>query len=67
MATLTIVVRPWGEVLVNGRTRGPSPPLKRLDLKPGKYEIELKNPAGPSVVQKLELKPGQSVTLRHQF
>ncbi len=67
MATVQIVVRPWGEVVVNGESRGPSPPLKRLTLKPGKYEIQLKNPAGPAAVRKLELRPGQSVTLKHQF
>src|SRR5690606_33145505 len=42
-------VRPWGEVFVNGASRGVSPPLRSLALLPGVYQVRIVNgdlPAG---------------------
>src|SRR5690606_30699253 len=36
-ATIFLNVTPWGEVYVNGRSQGVSPPKKVLKLDPGKY------------------------------
>ncbi|MFS2206454.1 serine/threonine-protein kinase [Variovorax sp. Varisp36] len=36
-------VRPWGQVFVDGADRGVSPPLKSLSLRPGIYNIEVRN------------------------
>lgn len=65
--TLVVAVKPWGEVWVDGSKRGISPPLLKLQLPPGRYRIELRNPGLPSIEQALEISAGQSVTLRHNF
>ncbi|NHZ89576.1 protein kinase [Massilia sp. CCM 8733] len=36
-------ISPWGEVYVNGKKRGVSPPMKSLQLMPGDYQIEVRN------------------------
>jgi non-specific serine/threonine protein kinase len=36
-------IRPWGQVFVDGAERGVSPPLKSLSLRPGIYNIEVRN------------------------
>jgi len=36
-------IRPWGQVYVDGAERGVSPPLKSLSLRPGIYNIEVRN------------------------
>ncbi|HEX8614134.1 MAG TPA: serine/threonine-protein kinase [Telluria sp.] len=36
-------ISPWGEVYVNGKKRGISPPMKSLQLLPGDYKIEVRN------------------------
>jgi non-specific serine/threonine protein kinase len=36
-------ISPWGEVYVNGKKRGISPPMKSLKLMPGDYKIEVRN------------------------
>ena len=36
-------IRPWGQVFVDGADRGVSPPLKSLSLRPGIYNIEVRN------------------------
>lgn len=64
---VTLDIKPWGNVSVNGAVVGPSPPLKRLPLAPGTYTIEIQNPAGPTVSRSVEVMPGKSVSIRHSF
>jgi hypothetical protein len=42
-ATLVFAVSPWGEIFVNGKSRGVTPPMKSLKLDPGKYKVEIRN------------------------
>jgi hypothetical protein len=64
---ISVAVRPWGEILVNGRSRGVSPPLKSLSLAPGKYDITIRNNAGPDHHQTLNVTAGQSAVISHTF
>jgi len=41
--SLAIAVSPWGEVLVDGSSRGISPPLSTLTLPAGRHTIEIRN------------------------
>lgn len=47
-------ISPWGEVYVNGKKRGVSPPMKSLQLMPGDYKIEVRN--GSLTPHRLKLK-----------
>jgi hypothetical protein len=60
-------VLPWGEVLVNGKSRGVSPPLRTLEIPPGSHTIELRNSTFPSHVEKIDVKPGEAVRIRYRF
>jgi class 3 adenylate cyclase len=62
-----LAVAPWGEVVVNGRKRGLSPPLRTLDLPAGTHTIEIRNSTFPAHVAKIEVKPGESVKIQHRF
>jgi class 3 adenylate cyclase len=66
-ATLFLNIVPWGEVFVNGKSQGVSPPKKFLKLDPGKYKIEVKNTTFPVHAQNLEVKTRDEVTLKHRF
>ncbi|MDX2217623.1 MAG: hypothetical protein SF172_01190 [Burkholderiales bacterium] len=65
--TLNLAVAPWGEVFVNGRSRGVSPPMKNLKLPPGKYRIEIKNTTFPPYSEAVEIKSREEITVRHKF
>ena len=65
--TVRLAVKPWGEVFVDGASRGVSPPLKRLSLAEGTYQVEIRNPAGPSLCRRIVIKTDQSVAIDHQF
>jgi class 3 adenylate cyclase len=66
-ATVFLNISPWGEVFVNGKSQGVSPPRKFVKLDPGKYKIEVKNTTFPVHAQNLEVKPREEVTLKHRF
>jgi serine/threonine-protein kinase len=65
--TVTLAIAPWGEVVVNGTSQGVSPPLTRLALAPGVHTIEVRNGAAPPYTTRIEVRPGQTVTLQHRF
>jgi hypothetical protein len=53
--------------VVNGATRGVSPPLTRLTLPPGVHSVEIRNGAAPPLMARVEVKPGQTTALQHRF
>jgi class 3 adenylate cyclase len=66
-ATLVFAVSPWGEIFVNGKSRGVSPPMKSIKLDPGKYKIEVKNTTFPTYTENYDLKARDEITVRHKF
>ncbi len=66
-AELNLVILPWGEVYVDGKKKGVSPPLKTVTLAPGKHTIEIRNSAFPAHIETIDVKAGVSTTVRHKF
>jgi class 3 adenylate cyclase len=64
---LELVVTPWGEVLIDGKSRGISTGAKSFDLSPGAHTIEIRNTGSPAHVQKVQVKAGETVRIRHRF
>jgi class 3 adenylate cyclase len=64
---LELAVAPWGEVVVDGKSRGVSPPLRVIDLAPGAHTIEIRNSTFPARVERVDVKPGEAVKIRHRF
>ncbi|MEN4917278.1 hypothetical protein ABE485_01315 [Achromobacter spanius] len=65
--TVRVAVRPWGEVLVNGRSRGISPPLRELSLAPGRYQVTVRNATAGDHRMTLTVAPGRPVSITHAF
>lgn len=66
-ATLVFAVQPWGEIYVNGKSSGVTPPMKSLKLAPGKYKIEIKNTTFTPYTENYDLKARDEITIRHRF
>ncbi len=64
---VNLAVAPWGEIYVNGKSRGISPPMKTLMLPPGKYKIEVRNTAFAPHTEVLQVKAREEITIRHVF
>lgn len=67
MGKVTLRVTPWGNVRVNRASVGTTPPLNQLDLPEGQHQIEISNPAGPSVTKVVQVKKGEPVVISHKF
>ena len=70
--TLNLAIQPWGEVFVNGKSIGLSPPIKQHKLAPGKYKIEVRNTTSGATtftpfVTNVEIKAREDINVRHQF
>jgi serine/threonine protein kinase len=66
-ASVTLGIAPWGEIIVDGSSRGVSPPLTHLTLAPGAHTLEVRNGAAPPFTSQLDLQPGQAVEVKHRF
>jgi hypothetical protein len=66
-AVVLFEVTPGGRVLVNGKVRGDIPALKRLELPPGRYEIEIRYRKEDPVRRTLNLRAGQQTVIQHKF
>jgi serine/threonine protein kinase len=66
-ATLSLAISPWGEVYVNGKSVGVSPPLTTLRLEAGMHRVEIRNQAFESYRDTVNLEPDTSVRIKHKF
>jgi serine/threonine-protein kinase len=66
-ATLMVAVSPWGEVYVDGRSIGVSPPLTAVEIVAGRHEVEIRNQVFAPYRETVNLKSGQTIKIRHKF
>lgn len=67
VAVVSLVVLPWGEVYLDGRMQGVSPPLIELQVAPGKHEIEIRNANFPVFKKTIHAKVGEKIKVNHTF
>jgi serine/threonine-protein kinase len=66
-AVLTLAIAPWGQIYVDGKSRGVSPPLQELELTPGRHRIEVRNAASEPHAVTVNAKPGERLRIKHKF
>ncbi len=66
-ASVTLAVSPWGEVFVDGKRIGVSPPLRDLTLSSGKHTILIVNATFNPYSQTLDLAPGSKHRIKYKF
>jgi len=64
---VAINVRPWGEIVIDGESRGITPPLKTVMLRPGKYAVTIINSARPPYSTTLMVTPDKPAIITHAF
>jgi len=67
LGTVKFSIDPWGDVSVNGKSIGVSPPMKQTKLPPGKYTIEVRNTSFKPYVANIEVKIKDDVSIKHKF
>jgi serine/threonine-protein kinase len=64
---IRLAIAPWGEVYVDGKKAGISPPLTELRLPVGKHTIEIRNATFAAHRQNVDLTPDASLRIKHKF
>jgi eukaryotic-like serine/threonine-protein kinase len=62
-----LAISPWGEVEVNGKAVGISPPLTQLSLTEGNHTITVRNGDAPPHTSTVQVSADQAATVRHRF
>lgn len=66
-ATATLAISPWGEVFVDGKRLGVTPPLRSFKVAPGKHTILIVNETFKPFSQTLDFAPGSSHKIKYKF
>jgi serine/threonine-protein kinase len=64
---VTFDVVPWGEVLVDNKPAGVTPPLAELKLPAGRHTIEIRHGELPAVAATVDVDPAKPLRIRHRF
>jgi len=65
--SIKLAISPWGEVWVDGRNLGVTPPLQQLSLPAGRHEVTIRNGDLPALRQTVEVRAGKPAYIKHQF
>ncbi len=63
---LLVLVTPWADVTVDGRAVGTTP-LPKFTLPPGSHAVMLTHPGYQPYTRRVEVRPGETTTLRLDF
>lgn len=66
-ATLSFAVSPWGDIYVDGKKMGASPPLNQLQVTAGTHKIEIRNQSFAPYTETLHLQADSTKKLKHRF
>jgi eukaryotic-like serine/threonine-protein kinase len=66
-ARLALAVSPWGEIYVDGKKRGVSPPLTEIKVAPGRHTVEIRNTSFAPYANTFNLEPDAYVKIKHRF
>ncbi len=67
MARLALAVTPWGEVYVDGRRKGISPPLAEIRIAPGRHTVEIRNTTFQPYATTVDLEAKAYIKIKHKF
>jgi serine/threonine-protein kinase len=64
---IRLAIAPWGEVYVDGKKAGISPPLTEIRLPAGKHSIEIRNSNFKAHRQSVDVAPDTNLRIKHKF
>jgi serine/threonine-protein kinase len=67
MAKLLLNVTPHGDVYIDGKHAGTTPPLSVIELPPGRHKVEIRNSTRLPYLSYITLQAGASETVQHIF
>ncbi len=66
-ALVTFAISPWGEVVIDGKPVGVSPPLKEIELSKGRHHILVRNGEFKPYEEDVDLGSNATLKIKHKF
>lgn len=66
-AVVEFDVRPRGDVVIDGLSYGPTPPLREVEIPAGRHHVLVRSGRNPPVDVRVNLEPGERMTVTHSF
>ncbi|MGE0355725.1 MAG: PEGA domain-containing protein [Burkholderiales bacterium] len=66
-AVVEFEIKPRGDVVIDGFTHGRTPPLREVELPPGRHHIQVRHGNAPPFDVRVSLEPGERMTVTHTF
>ena len=66
-AKVSFAIRPWGEVFIDGKATGVSPPLTELELPGGHHHIEIRREPSPAWQADIDVHGPAPIRIEHGF
>jgi hypothetical protein len=66
-AVLEFEVKPRGDVVIDGRSYGRTPPLREVEIPPGRHRVRVMNGNYPTLELSMKVEPGERVLIAHTF
>ncbi|MGH8727021.1 MAG: serine/threonine protein kinase [Burkholderiales bacterium] len=67
LATLSFAIVPWGEIYVDSKKIGVSPPMNKLKVPAGRHKVEIRNTHFVPYSETIVVKPDATKKIRHKF
>jgi len=65
--TVVFRIEPWGEILIDNKPTGVSPPLVQMALASGTHRIEVRHASDPPWIVQIDVEAAVPVTVAHRF
>jgi serine/threonine-protein kinase len=65
--TVQLAIAPWGQVYINGKFRGTTPPMTALELPPGRHSVEIVYHTMPAYRTEVKVDAGATQRIAHRF
>ncbi|RYF19218.1 MAG: hypothetical protein EOO30_00135 [Comamonadaceae bacterium] len=66
-AIIHLDIKPAGEIFIDGKLHGATPPLREVQVPPGVHTIEVRSGRFPPLRLEVDLQPAEELQLRHMF
>jgi serine/threonine-protein kinase len=67
IGVVRLEIAPWGEVFVNGKPIGVSPPLQELQLPAGRHAVEIRHGDKSAISAQIDVDASRALLIRHRF
>ncbi|MCX7891572.1 MAG: protein kinase [Burkholderiales bacterium] len=66
-ATIQLAIAPWGQVFVDGKFHGTTPPMTALELPPGEHRVTIVHDTLPAYNVAVKVDAGETRRIAHRF